>query len=428
MRLAVSLVVLSLIVTVLLTQVLASEDQVEAFTLENDLRVMVIHIPDSEHVSIFSFLPMGLTTDGPDQAQWSHLVEHLAIRSTVPGSSYEANAETLPDHMRLDFYGTLDNWQDGLDHHRQWLEGKRFSVDSLNTEKMQVLRECENVARNQATHKFAIAAWNQGCRHGKRHAAVLADVRNASLEQIQRYRDEKLFIPEETVICFVGGLDAKTIKPLVTRKLGSIQSSAISSPSDELALEDKALTWDLPTRHLVMTWAIPDPSEPDYAPLYLAGMLLQMRLFNDPELAGRTAQVLSGADLLLPEGAFFYVNAVVNPQTSFESVQQAIESRIQAMTDLESLQQAPIYGGQLAFQLTKIMNPALVQQQAPSHVSRAQIEGNLAIQLAMREFQFGTQRPILAKRLKTLTPKDVRQAISRHLAIDQASVITISPL
>src|SRR5882672_6110111 len=100
-------------------------------TLTNGLRVVAIHFPGSTNASIFTFLPMGLATDGPRQAQWSHLVEHLVIRSTIPEESREANAETLPDHMRLDFYGNIGNWKEGLSHQRRWLEGVPFTEDGL---------------------------------------------------------------------------------------------------------------------------------------------------------------------------------------------------------------------------------------------------------------------------------------------------------
>jgi hypothetical protein len=89
-----------------------TKPKVEARTLTNGLRVVAIHFPSSTNASIYTFLPLSLTTDDAGQAQWSHLVEHLVIRSTIPDDSREANAETLPDHMRLDFYGNVGNWKE----------------------------------------------------------------------------------------------------------------------------------------------------------------------------------------------------------------------------------------------------------------------------------------------------------------------------
>ena len=104
---------------------------------------------------------LGLASDGPGQAQWSHLVEHLVCRSTGLADLSRANAETLPDHMRLDFYGNAAHWKEGLAHHFRWLEGAPFTEAGLIAEKPKVKSEGDMTAKNFATHKFAIAAWAQ---------------------------------------------------------------------------------------------------------------------------------------------------------------------------------------------------------------------------------------------------------------------------
>src|ERR1051325_9881603 len=84
----------------------------KSWSLTNGIRVVSVYFPNSTNISIFTYSPMGLASDGPKQAQWAHLVEHLVIRSTVPDDSSTANAETLPEHMRLDFYGNISNWKE----------------------------------------------------------------------------------------------------------------------------------------------------------------------------------------------------------------------------------------------------------------------------------------------------------------------------
>ncbi len=88
-------------------------------TLPNGIRVVSICFPGSTNVFIFTLSTLGLANDGPGQTQWSHLVEHLVIRSTIPDDLSIANAETLPDFMHLDFYGNLANWREGLTHHQR---------------------------------------------------------------------------------------------------------------------------------------------------------------------------------------------------------------------------------------------------------------------------------------------------------------------
>jgi RNA polymerase sigma factor (sigma-70 family) len=45
--------------------------------------------------------------------------------------------------------------------------------------------EADYTAKNLFTHKFAFAAWAQGFRHGRRHAAVQGDIDRASLSEVQ---------------------------------------------------------------------------------------------------------------------------------------------------------------------------------------------------------------------------------------------------
>src|SRR5690349_3311113 len=79
----------------------ANNPRVETRTLPNGLHCLVINFPGSTNVAIFTYSPMSLITDGLGQTQWSHLVEHLVLRSTVPEEDLlRANAETMSDHMR----------------------------------------------------------------------------------------------------------------------------------------------------------------------------------------------------------------------------------------------------------------------------------------------------------------------------------------
>ena len=331
----------------------------ESLSLENGIRVVVLHVPGSKSASIFTYLPMGLASDGAGQAQWSHLVEHLVLRTTVPFGSQQGNAETLPDHMRLDFYGTTDNWDEGLSHHARWLEGIPFTEESLRAEKPRVNSECDHVARNLAAHKFAAAAWAQGYRFGRAHAAIKADVERAGLSDIQRYRDERLVVLDRTVVCVVGGLDAKTVLPVVTEQLGKITSEAQVAAAVQAPGGSRDMTWDLDARHLVLTWPIPDITANDYAALMVAGQSLTMRLFADQELKSVVGMALAGADLVTPEGNFFYVSASVRPEASFDAVRRRFDEHLQTLrSDERSLSEAPQIGRQLSEALTTMPDPA----------------------------------------------------------------------
>ena len=45
----------------------------ESVTLTNGIRVVAVYFPGSTNVAIFTYSPMSLTSDGPQQSQWAHL-------------------------------------------------------------------------------------------------------------------------------------------------------------------------------------------------------------------------------------------------------------------------------------------------------------------------------------------------------------------
>ncbi len=405
----------------------AAKPQVDSFILANGIRVVSLYIADSNNVSIFTFLPMGLASDGPGQGQWSHLIEHLTFRTTVPYGTQQANAETLPDHVRLDFYGTVDNWQQGLSHHARWLKGIPFKKQSLESEKRHVNSECDVVAKRQATHKFAVAAWAQGYRHGKTHAALKGNINKVTLREIQQYRDQHLAVLDETTVCVVGGLDAKTIKPIVTEKLGTISSQAKIAQPVKLHLGNRKMTWDLDARHLMLTWPIPAFAHDDYPALMVASQWLMMKLFMDAELKKLTGGVFAGADLVTPEGNNFFVSASIKPEASFDDVRKRIEPHLATLRSTATLLETAMIGPQLSYQLTNVMDPAMLKAQAPASVSVAMIEGNIGLQWGMREFQYGQHRDALAKGLAAVTAEKVHQAAVKYLAKEKCSVCSIEP-
>ena len=58
--------------------------KVTRFTLSNGIQVVNLHVENSTDVGIFSYLPLGLVTDGKARAYWSHLINHLTVRTTGP--------------------------------------------------------------------------------------------------------------------------------------------------------------------------------------------------------------------------------------------------------------------------------------------------------------------------------------------------------
>ncbi len=397
-------------------------------TLKNGLRLVAIHNPGSKSESIFTFLPMGLTSDGPSQTQWSHLVEHLVVRSTAGADVEHFNAETLPDHMRLDSYGTVDNWRQALDHHRHWLDGVTFTAQSLKTEKPNVIQEAVTTARNSFSHKFALAAWAQASRHGRSDVAVNGDAMNARLEAIQRYRDERLVVLDRTVVCMVGGVDPALALSTAAKRLEEIRSQARPIAPVEIQPGSREITWDLDARHLLFTWPIPDAANEDYAALMVTAQLLSMRFFSDSQLKAKTGLTLAGADLRTPEGMYFYVSASLKPGVSSDEIRQHVLSHLGALRkDAAALGPAALLGLQLSASLMHVPDPAAMQFGASPNVTPAMIEGNLGLQRGMAEFRYGPHLAELAQRLSAVDAAKTQRAAEQYLISDRGSIFTIVP-
>ena len=401
---------------------------VETRTLSNGLRLTVVHMPGSTNVTIYSYLPMGLGGDGLKQAQWSHLVEHLAVRSTTPAASPQANSETLPDHMRLDFYGTTADWPEGLKHHLNWLRGLPFTQERLAAEKPMVSAECDFAQQNLATHKFAISAWAQGYRHNQIHAAIKGDVERASLAEIQKYRNERLLVLNKAVVCVVSGLEPKKVFEEFSLPLGSLTSQAHTSTALPLHPGNRDMTWDLDARHLLITWPAPGPFAKDHAALVVLGTWLNFQFGNDPELKKRVGMIVAGPHLATPEGSFFCVSASLRPDASFQQVRGRIgEHLAQVMAEKTDLKDVPVIGQQLANSITTIVDPASLKDQLPPEVTLAIVERNLGLQQGMHEFLFGDKKQAHAKELLAVSGKKLRDAVQTYLTIEKSSTITLRP-
>jgi len=406
----------------------AEPTQPESFTLSNGVRVVVLYMADSTNVSMFTFLPMGLAGDGPGQAQWSHLVEHLVIRTTTPAGVQQVNAETLADHMRLDFYGNVENWEEALRHHVQWIGGAPFTQSRMEAEKLNVIAECDTTAHRLATHKFALAAWAQGCRHGHTHAALKADVTGASLADIERYRDEHLAVLDKVLVCVVGGVDAETLEPAIREQLGTLHSDAGTAKPVKLNHDSRDMTWDLDARHLLLVWPIPSCDRQEHAALMVVGRVLMQRFFADSELNAITGTVLAGTDLITPEGSFFYVSASLRPGATFDEVRQRLTSHLNEILSKESsLLMARMIGQQLSQSLSKLPDPAVIRKHVGVNTTAAMIEANLGLQWGMQEFRFGRHRSMLAERLAGVTAEECHTVAQTYLAIDKCAVCTIRP-
>ncbi|MCY3549066.1 MAG: insulinase family protein [Candidatus Poribacteria bacterium] len=409
----------------------AAPPEVTRFTLSNGIKVVNLYVENSTDVGIFSYLPLGLVADGKAKTQWSHLIEHLTIRTTGPIDFKTSGAETMADNMRLDFIGNTDNWTQGLKRHAQWLSGLPFSAESLAEELPKALSEIDATETRLATHKWAFAAWNQVFRHGETAISMRGDVQSAQLRGLQEYRDLHLLQADRVLLCVIGGVKAETLQPVIEEQLGSINLMAKTLPPATAASEtanDQVVTWDINVTHYMETYAIPNVENRDYPALYMASLLLRIACMQDVQLKELIGLVFCGVDLITPEQIYLYVSASLKPDTDIENVKQRIRELINQLKQPANNAQVTMYAQALSMELGSPPDITMVMQQYKSAgMTETMMLGNIGLQWGMLEYQYGDTLPHLAKAFANISAADVADVVNRYLTEDERMTLLLTP-
>ena len=408
----------------------AAPPDVTRFTFSNSIKVVNLYVEDSTDVIILSYLPLGLVTDGKAKAQWSHLIEHLIIRTTGPIDFKTSSAETMADNMRLEFIGNTDNWIQGLERHAKWLSGLSFSAESLAEELPRALSEIKFTEANLGTHKWAFAAWNQVFRHGETDISMRGDVQSAKLSELQEYSDLHLVQANRVLLCVIGGVDPKTLKETMEKQLGSIKLTAKTFPNPTASpnmAKDQNATWDVNVTHYMETYAIPRPENEDYPALYIANTLLNLFLMQDTQLKKLTGYVFCGVDLITPEQIYLYVSASLKPEVDIEKVKQRIRELMNPLKQSENNVLVPMFAQSLSTELSAPPDITMLMQQIPAGVSTAMALGNIGLRWGMFEYQYGDALPKFASLLANVSPADVAAVVKRYLTEDKRMTLVLTP-
>jgi len=406
----------------------AAPPKAESATFNNGVRVSYLHAPGSKSVSIFSYLPLGLACDEADRCGWAHLIEHLVIRTTTPGTLTEVNAETLADHMRLDFYGSVDNWSKGLSLHAKWLEGLPFSEQSLRAEIVHANAEVDLVAPKLFTHKFAFSAWDQACRHARTDVDVKTNLKTASLKDVQAYRDQHLFIPKQTFVCAIGGVEPEEFIAAAEESVGKLTSQAKPPARASTQPSSRDASWDVGARHVMLSWPIPGPAKAaEHAAMMVAARMVTIRCAQDGGLSKLAGPVLAGADLHTPEDWHFYVSTALRPEASTEEAVRAMKGQVEGLRQLKD-NEIPVsmVASMMAAEL-RPQDPEGLKAQMPAGISAGMAEAQVGISWGMNEFRYGDQREPLARQLERMTVEQIRRTAGKRLGAMQCVVLSLRP-
>ncbi len=405
----------------------ASPPEVTRFTLSNGIRVISLYVEDAEAVAIFSYLPLGLATDGKAKTQWSHLLEHLILRTTGPINSKISNAETMASCMHLDFYGTTDTWKRGIELHAKWLSGLPFSAESLAEEVPRALAELIPTEVRLATHKWAFAGWNQAFRHGETDVEMRV-IQNAELSELLEYRDLYMMQSHRMLLCVISRVKAEILQPAMEEQLGHIIANANTLPTATTYPLGKDLraTWDVNVIHYMETYAMPKPEHKDYAALYVANLLLNQAFMMDAELKQSIGFIISNVDLITPEQTYLYVSASLKPDADIEKVKHHIAKPLNQLKKLkEANPQVAMLAKGISRQISTPPDITRVRRYKPA--TRAMMLGNIGLQWGLLEFQYGDTLQKLANALSKVASADVIDVANRYLSEEQRMTLILAP-
>ncbi len=404
--------------------------KVTRFTLSNGIRVVNLYVENSADVGIFSYLPLGLVTDGKAKAQWSHLVNYLTVRTAGPIDYNTSNGETMADNMRLDFIGNTDTWTQGLELHAKWLAGLPFSAESFAEARPNVLSQIDYVEANLTTHKFAHAAWNQVFRQGETDIAIRKGIQSAQLSELQEYRDLHLVQADRVLLCVIGGIDPETLEHTMEKQLGAISLTEKTLPYPTVPPEiakDQNATWDVNVTHYMETYPIPYPENKDYPALYMAGLLWRLACIQDAQLKELTGQVFCGVDLVTPEQVYLYVSASLKPNTDIEKVKQRVRQLMNPLKQQENNTQVPMIAQSLSMELSAPPDMKTLMQNKPENITETLMFLQLGVSWGTIEYQYGPTLSQLASAFADVSADDVASVVNRYLTEERRMTLLLTP-
>lgn len=271
---------------------------IDRFTLANGIRGIAIESPGALKQTVLTFLPLRLAGDPGGHGQWSHLAEHLLLRSVVAegfmvdGARF--NGETRANSQHLETIGDAAKLDAMADLHAKWLATRTVAQDVLEREKTAIAGEESSTAQRGFDSKFAIAAWNQEVRQGMEKPRVHGDVADATRDGAEAWLRAIAPIGPEILVATIGPLPVAKARASLERALGAVKAPGdganaalqAATPRPVKPGETIDATWDLPRKHVMVWWEVPGTTLADLVRSQVVGTLLHMQVTSDPALRG----------------------------------------------------------------------------------------------------------------------------------------------
>lgn len=416
------------------------EDPFERRTLSNGVELCVLQAPRAPRQALFTFLPLGLLRDGPGQAQCSHLVEHMLIRSTDPDSLRAGgillNGETTGDLLRLETIGPVAAWREAAARHPRWLAARAFDGEALAREKVRIEGEEASTVPRAATGKWAQAAWSQVVRGGLEHAAVHGDVAAMTLAGLEELVAARVRVGPGVRIVASGPVGIDELAAFLEAAFDSVpapaddgeRSRARGGEGTQLFRPGlREATWDLDAAHYLEWYPLPDGTPADAAFALVLEGRVGLALAGSGHTALKGGRALAGVRLRAPGARALSISVPVEHDVDVEALQAAIRTVLEPLRAEGAHETLALARMQYAFQLGAMPDFEALRARLAENPAADMIEAQTALTWSTLELTSGLTLPELHAALNALELEAYGPVLAESLAVDKRCALMLAP-
>jgi hypothetical protein len=400
------------------------------FALANGLRVRLAPEPDPGHVSLVLAVPAGILNEGPGQPHLAHVTEHATVFDVGEVDLVETvkrwfpqgkvNAETLGELMYFDVHCTRDELPTAIALQASRLGPMNYGTATLEREIPKALSEIEHLMQHPGgMAKFALVPFVQAALYGQTQVPLRRLTQKIGVEDVCGFHDRWFQVGSARLVV-AGDFDVAQARKEIERRFDPLaQNKNAPSQRPVLVAGSRRVEWDVPKRHWFAAWQIPGGTEVEYPALWLAGRLLQQRLFEAAGRAGLPGQVQVNADL----DRMLLIGCAPNEQ-GFATVRELVLSEIERLSQPGVIDRA---GLRLCCdQFEGFQKTNLDQVPLPPGITRTMARTNIELQRLIVEALSGDFDQFLTN-LKAVSPDSTGSAVRKWLSADRACFVEVVP-
>lgn len=410
---------------------------IEAFTLENGLRVVLNRDDAVPVVAVAVYYDVGSRNEREGRTGFAHLFEHMMFQGSanVPKAGHFQHIMKAGGTMngttsseRTNYYETMPANQLPL---ALWLESDRMRSLAVTQENLDNQREAVKEEKrlrydNQPYGQiFDIIASMIYKNFANAHSTIgsMEDLDDASVEDVQEFF-RVYYAPNNAVLVLSGSFDSATAKQLIETHFGDIPSQPVPpkiNVEEPKEVANNYQEWHDPLAPLpafLLGWKIPKRRSPQFNALYLAGKLLydgdSSRLYQKLVKGEESVVQLFGFTDERRGPSSIFVGAIPKPEQDLSRIREVIMHEV---GDLAA-------NGASAEELEKLHNQLINDsvRMRQSSMNRAQ---------GIAEYALYDGNPTLVntdlEELLAVTPEQIRNAVAEFLNTENRSLLDVVP-